>query len=316
MSQAELDDTTHCPVCLEPFDKTRLVPRLLPCSHSVCSKCITELLTGNGLILVCPQCRKRHVAGIGQQSFPENKYVLKILEKPTAVLLPPPPPPRKFALCGTHKGERELSLYCQSQGCQVAICQLCMIQSHIGHKVVDIVDEENKKLTALKDLICQCKATLSTAKQGVTENCQERVRVLMERKNEVVKKFDTLITETKNHMQSEEKDIEKQLKAMDGLIEKFNTVSGTMKSRSSLNQPALKTLDDLERNVKEVFKERFGYIYFECVDLQNQIHEEDFNRTCGRYTMKHELMNLPWLKFPTAFTTYSKCTRSNVTGGS
>ena len=310
---AELDDTTHCPVCLEPFDKTRLVPRLLPCSHSVCSKCITELLTGNGLILVCPQCRKRHVAGIGQQSFPENKYVFKILEKAKTMLLPPPPPPRKFVLCGTHKGERELSLYCKSPGCQVAICQLCMIENHNGHKVVDIVDEENKKLTALKELICQCKATLSTAKQGIRENCQERVRALIDRKNEVTRKFDTLIAETRNHMQSEEKDIEKQLKAMDGLIEKFNTISGTMKSRSNLNQPALKTLDDLERNVKDVFKERFGYIYFDCADLLRQIGDEDFSRTCGRYTMKHELMNLPWLKFPTTFTTYSKYRRFNGT---
>ena len=308
MSDAELDDTTHCPVCLEPFDTTRVVPRLMPCSHSACAKCLEELLVGNGLILVCPQCRKRHVAGSGLQSFPENKYVFKILQRMLPPPPPPPPPPaaRKFTLCEIHNGERELSLYCKSTGCEVAICQLCMINNHNGHKVVDIVDEESKKLTGLKDLICQCKATLSTAKQKVNENCEERVRVLQQRKNEVLQHFDTLIEDTKNHLKNEEKEIEKQLKSMDGLIEKFNTMNQTMKSRTNYKEPALKNLDELEQNVRDVFKEKFGYVHFECPDVQRPISGSAMDAACGRYTKKRELMDLPWLKFPIKFTTHSK----------
>ena len=41
------DDTTNCPVCFEVYtEEEGLVPRLLPCTHTVCERCIKQLLQG------------------------------------------------------------------------------------------------------------------------------------------------------------------------------------------------------------------------------------------------------------------------------
>ena len=75
----EFDDTSGCPVCYELFDTEQRIPRLLPCSHTLCEGCIAEVLHGKRF-LVCPQCRKRHAAYSGVKAFPENKYIFKYLK--------------------------------------------------------------------------------------------------------------------------------------------------------------------------------------------------------------------------------------------
>ena len=112
---AEVEDTTDCPICYEQFDAEIYVPRLLPCSHSVCKRCITELLRDKDF-LICPQCRKKHGAETGLHAFPENKYILKFvdfMEKSLNVLQV-----KKFKICTEHS--KDFSLYCIR--CQKPIC--------------------------------------------------------------------------------------------------------------------------------------------------------------------------------------------------
>ena len=64
-----------CVICLENYDEEgQHVPRLLPCSHTVCESCIKDLITND--TLVCPECRKKHRAENKEKSFPQNKYLL------------------------------------------------------------------------------------------------------------------------------------------------------------------------------------------------------------------------------------------------
>ena len=74
----ELDDSVFCPVCFERYSESGVaVPRLLPCTHTMCHACVDMLIKNS--TLVCPQDRKAHAALSGVLSFPQNKYVLKIL---------------------------------------------------------------------------------------------------------------------------------------------------------------------------------------------------------------------------------------------
>lgn len=69
------DDLTVCPVCFEVYEVSGdFIPRLLPCSHTLCEKCLEQLLT-NGK-LDCPECRTKHEAVSGTKSFPQNKYII------------------------------------------------------------------------------------------------------------------------------------------------------------------------------------------------------------------------------------------------
>ena len=52
----------------------------------------------------------------------------------------------EFDLCEQHG--RDISLYCDEINCDKAICQLCMLKNHSGHRVVDIVDNQKQLISS------------------------------------------------------------------------------------------------------------------------------------------------------------------------
>ena len=81
MSQYEITDRlTNCSVCFELYEgKGDRLPRILPCFHTFCEKCINELLDGN--VFHCPDCKVPHPAENEADSFKLNKYVLSNIER-------------------------------------------------------------------------------------------------------------------------------------------------------------------------------------------------------------------------------------------
>ena len=76
-----LKEILSCQICLEDFQEDGdLIPRLLPCSHTLCQKCLIQLL-GGGRSLICPECRARHAAPKREKSFPQNKYLLTVIKR-------------------------------------------------------------------------------------------------------------------------------------------------------------------------------------------------------------------------------------------
>ena len=49
-------ETLKCSICLEPFND----PRVLPCLHTYCLKCLQSLVSGKRSDLSCPQCGTKH----------------------------------------------------------------------------------------------------------------------------------------------------------------------------------------------------------------------------------------------------------------
>ena len=71
----ELTDLTQCPVCFEEYQLDGYqAPRILPCSHTLCEKCLETLIRNNKVD--CPECRIKHQATAGKRSFPQNKYII------------------------------------------------------------------------------------------------------------------------------------------------------------------------------------------------------------------------------------------------
>ena len=84
-----LDFLLSCQVCFENFEPDGAhVPRLLPCTHTICHTCIGQLIQRNNI--ECPECRENHEAKREEKSFPQNKYILtqikrkSVEEQPTA----------------------------------------------------------------------------------------------------------------------------------------------------------------------------------------------------------------------------------------
>ena len=64
-----------CQVCLEEYGEDGdHVPRLLPCTHTVCESCIKKLISDKKLN--CPECRTKHEAEKEVKTFPQNKYLI------------------------------------------------------------------------------------------------------------------------------------------------------------------------------------------------------------------------------------------------
>ena len=71
MAMAEVD-LINCPVCFEEYRESgNNIPRILPCTHTVCQKCVEELLQNKEL--QGPECRVKHPSSKGIVSFPQNQ---------------------------------------------------------------------------------------------------------------------------------------------------------------------------------------------------------------------------------------------------
>ena len=71
-----------CGVCLEEYQHSgACIPRLLPCTHTLCERCLIQLLGGGGGALECPECKAKHAAPNKEKTFPQNKYLLTVIRR-------------------------------------------------------------------------------------------------------------------------------------------------------------------------------------------------------------------------------------------
>ena len=99
-----------CQVCFEEFTEDGAhVPRLLPCTHTLCHSCIGRMIQDRKL--ECPECRVKHKAKNEEKSFAQNKYILSQIKKK----INKEDSLDEFKKCEEHG--KELNLFCRSPGC-------------------------------------------------------------------------------------------------------------------------------------------------------------------------------------------------------
>ena len=145
--EKEVDDAACCPVCFEPYEETgENVPRLLPRAHSLCHGCVKRLVQRQTLI--CPQCRQGNEVPPGAVCFPQNRYILKILNLSR----------NKGCFQACKRQGREVSLFCHgkevslfsgSKDCRTEICSLCLTKDQINHKVMDLLEKREEEIDSL-----------------------------------------------------------------------------------------------------------------------------------------------------------------------
>ena len=177
MAEEEIDDTTNCPVCFETYTEAGdHVPRLLPCSHSLCEACLKDSIR-NGSVN-CPQDRKKHRATSGVRTFPQNKYILRNIGKDTEKK-------EQFETCPQHG--KDMMLFCVDDKCKEAICTLCL-KDHGGHNVVDVKEKKTMvsmeikslrdQLQSFRDEITRAKNDVEKKSNGIKTKVKNRKKVL------------------------------------------------------------------------------------------------------------------------------------------
>ncbi|XP_070554155.1 tripartite motif-containing protein 2-like [Ptychodera flava] len=135
-----------CGICLERYR----TPKVLPCLHTFCQKCLMNYIPPQSLSLACPLCRQTSilpeegVSGLQNNFFITN--LMEVLEKPESNGTQAD---SKALPCPSHEGEI-LKYYCES--CETAVCQDCTVAEHNEHSTVllkDVVQEHKKELKEL-----------------------------------------------------------------------------------------------------------------------------------------------------------------------
>ncbi|CAI0607487.1 unnamed protein product [Linum tenue] len=77
----ESPEPPECPVCLQPYDGDDIIPRVLPCGHTVCETCLNSLPERYNLTVRCPACTQlvKFPSPQGPSSLPKNIDLLRLI---------------------------------------------------------------------------------------------------------------------------------------------------------------------------------------------------------------------------------------------
>ncbi|XP_063876630.1 uncharacterized protein LOC135109276 [Scylla paramamosain] len=127
-------DAMSCDVCAELYDQPIKTPLVLPCGHTFCRPCLTDIKKSGRFH--CPTCRAGH-NNLQVEALTVNYSLLNIL-----------PLCNQFecATCTTHGDD--LRYWCAN--CDLALCSICLYSGHPqGHTVKlaqTFVSEQKQKL--------------------------------------------------------------------------------------------------------------------------------------------------------------------------
>lgn len=204
-----LEEDLTCPICCSLFDD----PRVLPCSHNFCKKCLEGILEGTGRNSLwrsspfkCPTCRKETSAS-GVNSLQVNYSLKGIVEKYNKIKISP-----KMPVCKGHLGQ-PLNIFCLTD--MQLICGICATRGdHTKHVFCSIEDAYAQERGAFESLFQSFQTwrrgdalsrldTLETNKRKslqlltkdsdkVKEFFEKLQHTLDQKKNEILSDFETM----------------------------------------------------------------------------------------------------------------------------
>ena len=195
---ADAENIRVCPVCSYDYQvEGEHVPRILPCFHTVCEKCIKGKL-GTGSSLECPQCGIEHTRQNDVKNVQENKYIIsyikKMAEAQPAEMVEKPDMGRKQ--CSKHG--KELNIFCNQSGCQMPICLMCLKDEHKAHDFCDLQEVAEERSASVLDDVRSMKKILQEKKEDllavqkiVTQNCQECSKEIVNVKADLISEIDS-----------------------------------------------------------------------------------------------------------------------------
>ena len=180
------------------------VPRILPCSHTLCHECIGQMIRQNRI--ECPECREKHEFKKEiRETFPQNKYILANIRRRLAANQ------KEVSTKDTcEKHGKDHILYCKESGCMKPICAKCITKYHSGHQVLDIDEQKEillKEIDSLKESLVKNKNIILDAKKENEKKSVSCVAKLRKTKEEIIKQLDKMI-----------KDVQDQRKVVDSTI--------------------------------------------------------------------------------------------------
>ncbi|XP_011606899.1 tripartite motif-containing protein 3-like isoform X1 [Takifugu rubripes] len=223
-----------CSICLDHYHN----PKVLPCLHTFCEKCLQNYIPPQSLTLSCPVCRQTSILPEkGVAALQNNFFITNLME----VLQRDPECSRPEACnvlesasaatacqplsCPNHEG-KVMEFYCES--CETAMCLECTEGEHREHVTVPLRDVLEQHKSVLKNQLDTVRNRLPQLTAAI-ELVNEISKQLTERKNQAVTEishtFDelekalhqrktALITEVENICNTKQKVLQDQLSTL------------------------------------------------------------------------------------------------------
>lgn len=154
-----------CSICLDRYEN----PKVLPCLHTFCERCLANYIPAHSLTLSCPVCRQtsilpeRGVAALQNNFFITN--LMDVLQRTPDKHSPQTTTlnhissvgPGQLLSCPNHGGS-VMEFYCPP--CETAMCQECTSGEHGEHPTVPLKDVVEQHKASLQDQLCSVKKRL------------------------------------------------------------------------------------------------------------------------------------------------------------
>uniref|UniRef100_H3A378 RING-type E3 ubiquitin transferase n=1 Tax=Latimeria chalumnae TaxID=7897 RepID=H3A378_LATCH len=228
-----------CSICLDRYHN----PKVLPCLHTFCEKCLQNYIPPQSLTLSCPVCRQTSILPEkGVAALQNNFFITNLMEvlqrnpesvrEETSMMESVSAVSGKPLSCPNHEG-KGMEFYCES--CETAMCRECTEGEHREHVTVP-----------LKDVVEQHKASLKNQLDAI-KNRLPQLAAAIELVNEISKQ----LTERKNDAVSEISSTFEELER--ALHQRKNTLINDLEAIASAKQKVLQSqLDSLRQGQENI----------------------------------------------------------------
>ncbi len=262
-------DITKCCLCSKSFTDAKNIPRLLPCSETMCQACIETYISNSPEKLTCPKCEATYtINGSKMEPFPINIYVLhivKLLKECGLEGINPEENYNPLPKCPVHN--RELGLYCNDPQCQKTICQKCSHESHKKHEIIDIDEKDQQELIKAVDNVgnkIQVQmAHLKAHTQSIQEENAKTRRILENKKAKHIEKVSEMVKHHKKAMKSRS-DIN-----LDNIKDKINFLDSNLEKLHDMKHAAVTYSNHANMmEITQSIKDNVAGVSQECIDLK------------------------------------------------
>ena len=231
-----------CGVCCEMFNCDDTIPRLLPCTHSICERCLEKLVKTDRQIqyVICPECRKKHVAPSGAKSFPENRYILDHLRAKLKASTNEP------ATCTKHG--QATDHHCQT--CSSNICAICVILGHLQHTVVLVREQKKKELySRINEILgkfVERVDKLDEIKEEVDKTYKDNIKTFNGLKERILDQLEVYESELLNQKSAFHHQVDDRTKKLDENIDLL------LKMRGTQDVSTVAEVDEMSRKAESI----------------------------------------------------------------
>lgn len=153
-----------CKICMQDYDDESRIPMVILCGHTICGTCIKSIRSTikNGRNYSCPFCMQN----ISKETEPKKNWeIFNFINSKKD----------DTELCEEHK--EKLRFVCVD--CSSLICQICLYDFHLGHK---IDKSDGKQVNKIKDIITDIHEKFKSS------NFESDTRNLISRENSLYQK--------------------------------------------------------------------------------------------------------------------------------